>query len=93
MCEGFSLDDVLALDAAHIAEYGFINIGVDVEPPATPWAYTVGLLDAAGHPELIVVGAPLARCGPILATLGSRCSTTTSGSMSATVSISAGATR
>ena len=35
MCEGFSLDDVLALDAAHIAEYGFINIGVDVEPPAT----------------------------------------------------------
>jgi Domain of unknown function (DUF4262) len=69
MCEGFSLDDVLALDAAHIAEYGFINIGVDVEPPAGPWAYTVGLLDAAGHPELIVAGAPLARCGPILATL------------------------
>ena len=93
MCEGFSLDDVLALDAAHIAEYGFINIGVDVEPPAGPWAYPVGLLDTAGHPELIVAGAPLARCGPILATLAPRCSTTTSASKSATASPSAGATR
>ena len=29
MCEGFSLEDVLALDAAHIAEYGFMIIGVE----------------------------------------------------------------
>jgi hypothetical protein len=69
MCEGFSLDDVLALDAAHIAEYGFINIGVDIQPPGTPWAYTVGLLDAADHPELIVAGPSLATCGPILGAL------------------------
>jgi hypothetical protein len=69
MCEGFSLDDVLALDAAHIAEYGYIGIGVDVEPPDTPWAYTVGLLDAADHPELIIAGPSLATCGPILSML------------------------
>ena len=70
MCEGFSLDDVLALDAAHIAEYGFINIGVDVrEPGGCPWAYTVGLLDRADHPELIVAGPSLETCGPILSTL------------------------
>ena len=55
MCEGFSLEDVLALDAATIAEYGFMVVGVDApdrsehDPP--PWAYTVGLLDAADHPE------------------------------------------
>jgi hypothetical protein len=68
MCEGFSLDDVLALDAAHIAEYGFINIGVDVrEPDGCPWAYTVGLLDRADHPELIIAGPSLETCGPILA--------------------------
>jgi len=70
MCEGFSLDDVLALDAAHIAEYGFINIGVDVRAPdGCPWAYTVGLLDRADHPELIVAGPSLATCGPILSML------------------------
>ena len=71
MCEGFSLDDVLALDAAHIAEYGYITIGVvDVSSAdGCPWACAVGLLDRADHPELIVAGLPLATCGPILATL------------------------
>src|SRR5207237_48832 len=29
MCEGFSLEDVLALDEAHIAEYGFMVVGVN----------------------------------------------------------------
>jgi predicted dienelactone hydrolase len=44
MCEGFSLDDSLALDAAHIAEYGFMVVGVgNAEgderhaPWRTPW--------------------------------------------------------
>ena len=42
MCEGFSLDDVLALDAARIAEYGFMVIGVgSEEADHAPWAYTV----------------------------------------------------
>ncbi len=67
MCEGFSLDDVLALDAAHIAEYGYIGIGVDASSErGTPWAYTVGLLDAADHPEMIIAGPSLDTCGPIL---------------------------
>jgi hypothetical protein len=60
ICEGFSLDDVLALDAARIAEYGFVLIGVagrDGDPEdLSPWAYTVGLLDAADHPEMIIAG-------------------------------------
>lgn len=60
ICEGFSLHDALALDAARIAEYGFVVIGVDSgddTAPHAPWAYTVGLLDAADHPELIIAGA------------------------------------
>ncbi len=71
MCEGFSLDDVLALDAARIAEYGFVIIGVEGrEPDHGPWAYTVGLLDAADHPELIMAGPKLETCGAILSVLG-----------------------
>jgi hypothetical protein len=73
MCEGFSLDDTLALEAAEIAEYGFIVVGVG-RPPNSPdvreWAYTVGLLDLADHPELIVVGPSFDITGPLLNTLG-----------------------
>ena len=54
------MDDVLALDAATIEERGFVLIGVgnghDFDHDFCPWAYTVGLLDAAAHPELIVAG-------------------------------------
>jgi hypothetical protein len=61
MCDGFSVDDVLALDAAHIAEYGFALQGVvgpgGEDDGVGSWVYTVGLLDAAEHPELIVAGA------------------------------------
>ena len=61
MCEGFSLEDDLALSAASLAEYGFLTIGID-EPddPGSPnWTYTVGLLDTYGHPELVVAGPPV----------------------------------
>jgi hypothetical protein len=70
MCEGFSLDDVLALDAARIAEYGFIVIGVGSgETDPSPWAYTVGLLAAADHPEMIIAGVDLDTSGSLLAAL------------------------
>jgi len=72
MCEGFSLDDCLALDAAHIAEYGFMVVGVgsgDGDERHAPWAYTVGLLDAADHPELIIAGASLHLAGAFLSGL------------------------
>jgi hypothetical protein len=73
MCEGFSLDDTLALEAAEIAEYGFIVVGVG-PPPSSPhvreWAYTVGLLDLVDHPELIAAGPSFDITGPLLNTLG-----------------------
>jgi hypothetical protein len=57
MCEGSSQEEVLAEDAAIIAEHGHLVTGVgDGDPPH--WTYTVGLLDRFGHPELIVAGRP-----------------------------------
>jgi hypothetical protein len=60
VCEGFSFEDVLLLDAAAIAEYGYIMSGVTGDPDEgiPPWLYTVGLLDIADHPEMIVAGPP-----------------------------------
>ena len=73
MCEGFSLDEVLARDAESIAEHGFVVIGVDgsdrgVDDPVA-WAYTVGLLDAADHPELVIAGVSAETGGSVLSTL------------------------
>jgi hypothetical protein len=81
MCEGFTLEDALLLHAAVIAEYGFVVIGVGppdahaadaVRAPddGACWAYTVGLLDAACHPELIMAGPVFEASGPFLSRLG-----------------------
>jgi hypothetical protein len=60
VCEGFSIEDVTVLGATRIAEHGYgiqgvIGPGGDDDGTGS-WAYTVGLLDAADHPELIVAG-------------------------------------
>jgi Domain of unknown function (DUF4262) len=60
VCEGFSIEDVTLLGATRIAAEGFgiqgvIGPGGDRDGTGS-WTYTVGLLDAAGHPELIVAG-------------------------------------
>jgi hypothetical protein len=72
ICDGLSLDDVLEDDAARIAEHGFVLVGVeDPEGPEDhpPWAYTVGLLDAADHPEMIITGVPTELSGSLLSLL------------------------
>jgi hypothetical protein len=58
MCEGFSLEDDLALSAAAMSEYGYLTIGIDEpdDPDCPNWTYTVGLVEQFGHPELIVAG-------------------------------------
>lgn len=70
MCDGLSLDDVLADDAAQIAEHGYVLIGVDdPDPDRSPWIYTVGLLDTAGHPELIIAGVSIDTSASLLSAL------------------------
>ena len=59
MCDGFSAEDVVALEGARIAEYGFTMVGVTAREPGDvgyEWTYTLGLLDAVGHPELVLAG-------------------------------------
>ena len=63
MCEGMSLDDIIERDAELIRKHGFTMVGVTAngDDPHDPinWIYTVGLLDTAAHPELVIAGAPL----------------------------------
>ena len=73
MCEGFSLDDVIALDAARIAEYGVVTQGVvgpgGADDGLGSWVYTIGLLDAAAHPEMIIAGVSPNLGASVLSTL------------------------
>ena len=71
MCEGFDAEDVLALDAAGIQEYGFIVVGVsDDSDDVLPWAYTVGMLEETGHPELIMAGPQVESAAALLNEMG-----------------------
>ena len=56
-------------DAAIIEEHGYLVTGVgSADPPH--WAYTVGLLDRADHPELIVAGPHFRIAGSIVNHVG-----------------------
>jgi hypothetical protein len=69
LCDGFSQEDMLAHDAAIIEEHGYLVTGVGGgEPPH--WAYTVGLLDLFGHPELIVAGPHFEDAGALINAIG-----------------------
>jgi hypothetical protein len=72
MCDGYSLDEVLALQAAHLDVEQFL-----VQPVGSPdgpfehnWAYTVGLIESVGHDELIVAGADVELSYRLLMALG-----------------------
>jgi Domain of unknown function (DUF4262) len=67
-----SFEEVLDEDTASIAEHGFAVIGVeDPDGPHAhpPWCYTVGLLDAADHPEMIITGVPTSFSRKVLSVL------------------------
>ena len=74
VCEGFSFEDSILLDAASLAEYGWIMSGVRSDPDAgiPPWLYTVGLLDVADHPEMIIAGVSTESSARILHILAGR---------------------
>jgi hypothetical protein len=70
ICDGFTLDQVLAQCATVIAREGFVLQGVS-DDDRFGWVYTVGLLDSARHPELIMAGAQLDASARLLQQLGS----------------------
>ena len=58
MCDGKSLTEVLEGIDSRIREHGFTVPGVTTGIPGRDWAYTIGLVENAAHPELIVTGLP-----------------------------------
>lgn len=68
MCDGWSLDEVLADMAAIIRRCGWMLQGVE---SARPWTYTIGLAEGFGHPELLIV-EPMHEGGQVLNELGER---------------------
>lgn len=72
ICDGFSAEEALAAHDALIAEHGFTMIGVTPhrsEDGGALWTYTLGLLDAVGHPELVVAGPDLGSSAELLGTI------------------------
>lgn len=66
MCEGATREDVRLGLHDTIQRCGCAIQGVETEPGDPPWAYSIGLIAAVGHPELVVVGLdPLTAAGGI----------------------------
>ncbi len=58
ICDGYTEEDVHRAIELTIATYGWSVQGVVVEPPDTgpEWAYSIGLAESYGLPELVVTG-------------------------------------
>src|SRR4051812_14474462 len=68
---GASWEEVLEEQALKLAVYGYFMTGV-LDDDCEPWLYTVGLLDAAGHPELVIAGPKADTCASVLHELAER---------------------
>jgi hypothetical protein len=71
LCDGASWDEFLEENAMRLAVYGYFLMGV-VDDDCEPWVYTVGLMDSAAHPELIVAGPEPEACAAVLTELAER---------------------
>src|SRR5690606_23483616 len=65
ICDGATREQLNEEAALEISVYGYSLQGV-VDPEHSPWVYAVGLLDSAGHPELIIPGVDPEESAPIL---------------------------
>jgi len=55
LCDGGTYDELLFDQYGKILKYGFTTVMIE-SPPL--WAYTIGLVESFGHPELTVAGLP-----------------------------------
>jgi hypothetical protein len=65
-CDGASLDEVLFHLHGVIERNGWAVIPVEPAPGRLGWAYTIGLTERCGHPELVVVGLASDAAGRLL---------------------------
>jgi hypothetical protein len=66
ICDGKTEDEARLDFARKIDTYGWAIQAVEVSPDNPPWAYTVGLVERFGHPELVVTSLPLDECAGLL---------------------------
>jgi hypothetical protein len=72
MCDGMSLEEVLH-DLHHLVErFGWAVVTVEA---TRPWAYTIGLADRYGHPELVLAGVDVSLSMNVLNALGTMVAT------------------
>ena len=70
VCNGATTEEIFLALHLQIVERGFAIVPVGTTAENKGWAYTVGLIDSKGHPELVVAGHPLGRAVDILCELG-----------------------
>ena len=66
MCEGATRAEVRLRLHRTIQRCGWAIQCVEAKPGETPWAYTIGLTAAVGHPELVVMGLEPLRAAAII---------------------------
>ena len=60
ICNGISIEEQFEKIEDDIDEHGFSLMAVEAGPDHPPWTYTIGLVERFGHPELSLLGVPLA---------------------------------
>lgn len=63
LCDGGTLDELRRRIDDAIDDRGWFIQAVDAGGDAAGWAYTIGLAERFGHPELVVVDPHCVRCG------------------------------
>lgn len=69
MCDGWTLDEAQADLHDRKQRFGWALQGVE---GSRPWAYSIGLLERFGHPELVMAGVPLDAAAAMINALGDR---------------------
>jgi hypothetical protein len=70
ICDGGTEQDLLDQTHARIAEHGFTMMMVGDD--RSSWAYSIGLLENFGHPELVVTGLDATSASAVITGLAER---------------------
>jgi hypothetical protein len=69
MCDGATRDEALRSLHQKIDRRGFTVMSVGSSYDHRGWAYTIGLVDRLGHPELVIAGLVIGQAAVVLAEL------------------------
>ena len=72
MCRGWTAEEVAADQRHHIATIGWTVLMIEPRPGGVGWAYTIGLSESYGHPELLCFSCDVRSAWAMLNRLGAR---------------------